>query len=65
MSTEKTYTFWIKHYIFFHNKKHPAEMGKPEIEGFLTNPAVEKKVSPSTHVVAEMNKGKVVSPLDI
>jgi hypothetical protein len=35
ISTEKTYTFWIKHYIFFHNKKHPEEMGKDEIEGFL------------------------------
>jgi len=31
ISTEKTYTFWIKHYIFFHNKKHPVEMGKAEI----------------------------------
>jgi len=29
--TEKTYTHWIKHYIFYHNKKHPIEMGKPEM----------------------------------
>jgi len=48
MSTEKTYTFWIKHYIFFHNKKHPVEMGKDEIEGFLTHLATQKKVGPST-----------------
>ena len=48
MSTEKTYTFWIKHYIFFHNKKHPVEIAKPEIEAFLTHFAVEKKVSPTT-----------------
>lgn len=48
MSTEKNYTFWIKHYIFFHNKKHPVEMGKDEIEGFLTYLATQKKVSPST-----------------
>ena len=23
ISTERTYIHWIKHYIFFHNKKHP------------------------------------------
>ena len=43
LSTEKTYIHWIKHYIFYHNKKHPIEMGKPEIEAFLTHLAVEKK----------------------
>ena len=48
ISTEKTYVFWIKHYIFFHNKKHPIEMGKEEIEAFLTFLATKKKVSPTT-----------------
>jgi integron integrase len=48
MSTERTYIHWIKHYIFFHNKKHPIEMGKEEIEQFLTFLAVQKKVSPTT-----------------
>ena len=38
-----------KRYILFHNKKHPIEMGKVEIEEFLTHLAVEKKVSPTTH----------------
>ena len=48
ISTEKTYVFWIKHYIFFHNKKHPVEMGKEEIEAFLTFLATKKRVSPTT-----------------
>ncbi len=48
ISTEKTYIFWIKHYIFFHNKKHPIDMGKVEIEQFLTHLAVDKKVSTTT-----------------
>lgn len=48
ISTEKTYVYWIKHYIFFHNKKHPIEMGKKEIEAFLTFLAVDKKVSATT-----------------
>ena len=48
LSTERTYVHWIKHYILFHNKRHPVEMGKEEIEEFLTYLAVKKKVSPTT-----------------
>ncbi len=47
-SIEKTYVHWIKHYILFHNKKHPVEMGKAEIESYLTKLAVKDKVSPIT-----------------
>jgi len=39
---------WIKRYIFFHNKKHPREMGEAEITSFLTHLAVDKHVSAST-----------------
>ncbi len=45
LSTERTYVHWIKRYIFFHNKRHPKDMGKMEIEQFLTWLAVEQKVS--------------------
>jgi len=38
--TEKSYLYWIKQYILFHNKRHPNEMGGPEIEQFLTDPLV-------------------------
>ena len=48
ISTEKTYVFWIKHYIIYHKKKHPLNMGKEEIEQFLTYLAVSKKVAPTT-----------------
>jgi len=47
-ATESSYVSWIKRYIIYHDKKHPIEMGKVEIEAFLTFLAVEKKVSPST-----------------
>lgn len=47
-STEKTYVHWIKHYILFHSKKHPLEMGKREIEEYLTKLATKDKVSPTT-----------------
>ena len=46
--TEKTYIYWIRQYIFFHNVTHPAEMGAAEVEAFLTHLAVEKTVSAST-----------------
>jgi integron integrase len=47
-STEKTYVHWAKRYILFHNKRHPAEMGAPEIEAFLSHLAQEANVSAST-----------------
>ncbi len=46
--TEKSYIGWIKHYILYHNKKHPKDMGKIEVEEFLTYLAVQKNVSPTT-----------------
>jgi site-specific recombinase XerD len=46
--TEETYVQWIRCYILFHSKRHPKEMGKAEIEAFLTHLAVEGQVSAST-----------------
>ncbi|GIK55250.1 MAG: integron integrase [Chloroflexi bacterium] len=46
--TEKTYVDWIRRFILFHDKRHPTEMGKVEIEAFLTHLAVEKNVAAST-----------------
>lgn len=46
--TERTYIGWIKQFIFFHKKRHPIEMGKVEIERFLTYLAVERNVAPAT-----------------
>ncbi len=48
IKTEQSYVSWIKRYIFFHHLRHPNEMGKDEIEQFLTFLAVQKKVSPTT-----------------
>jgi len=48
LSTERTYVYWIKQYIFFHDKKHPKEMGKDEIEEFLTSLAIKNRVASST-----------------
>jgi hypothetical protein len=46
--TEEAYVGWIRRFIFFHHKRHPAQMGKPEIEQFLTALAVDRHVSAAT-----------------
>jgi integron integrase len=46
--TEQTYIKWIRRYIFFHNVRHPGEMGAAEVEAFLSHLAVEGDVSAST-----------------
>jgi integron integrase len=46
--TEKAYVAWIRRYIFFHGKRHPADMAAAEITRFLTSLAVDGKVAAST-----------------
>src|SRR5215831_5766017 len=47
--TESCYLHWTKHFILFHGKRHPRDMGAGEIEQFLTHLAVAGRVSASTH----------------
>lgn len=46
--TEEAYVNWARRFILFHNKRHPNQMGGPEIEAFLTHLAVDRKVAAST-----------------
>jgi integron integrase len=46
--TEDTYVEWIRRFILFHGKRHPKDMGAPEIETFITQLAVERRVAVST-----------------
>jgi len=46
--TEESYLDWAKRYILFHNKRHPAAMGAPEIQAFLVYLASQRQVSAST-----------------
>lgn len=48
LRTEEAYLGWIRRYIFFHDKRHPKEMGAEEVQAFLTHLAVEENVSAST-----------------
>jgi integrase len=46
--TEAAYVHWIKRYILFHDKRHPADMGAAEVTAFLTSLAVHGHVAAST-----------------
>src|SRR4029450_13648315 len=46
--TEKAYVAWIRRYILFHGKRHPSEMGAPELPSYLSSLAVDGNVAAST-----------------
>ena len=52
LATEKSYRHWIVEFLRFHRVsdewRHPTDMGKTEIEAFLTHLAIDRKVSAST-----------------
>jgi len=48
LRTEEVYLHWVRRFIVHHGKRHPRELGGPEVEAFLTHLAVDGRVSPST-----------------
>ncbi len=46
--TEQAYIDWIKRFIIYHNKRHPAEMAEEEVAQFLTHLARDRDVAPCT-----------------
>jgi integron integrase len=50
--TEKTYIYWIRQFILYHGKRHPHQLGSPEVAAFLTHLATERRVAPNTQKVA-------------
>jgi hypothetical protein len=46
--TEQAYIDWIKRFIIYHNKRHPAEMAEEELAQFLTHLARDRNVAPAT-----------------
>lgn len=48
LRTERTYVEWVRRFILFHGKRHPRDMGAPEIEGFLSHLALARGVSSAT-----------------
>lgn len=52
LRTETMYWHWIRRFILFHGKKHPREMGAPEVRAFLTDLAVNGNVAAATQAQA-------------
>lgn len=48
LRTEQAYVHWAKRYILHHGKRHPRDMGAPEVEAFLSYLATHRNVSAST-----------------
>jgi integron integrase len=48
LRSEQAYLEWIKRFIFFNAKRHPKDMGEPEVRAFLTHLAVQRNVSAGT-----------------
>jgi len=48
LRTEDIYIGWIRRFILANHKRHPREMGGPEVEAFLTDLAVHGKVAAAT-----------------
>jgi integron integrase len=46
--TEQQYVGWIRRFILFNGKRHPATLGGGEVEGFLRHLAMQREVSAAT-----------------
>lgn len=49
--TIQTYIHWIKGYINFHNKRHPADMGDKEVEMYLNYLVMNRNVAAQTQSI--------------
>jgi integron integrase len=48
MRTEETYAHWVKRFIYFSGKRHPADLGAAEVTAFLNYLARERDVAAAT-----------------
>jgi integron integrase len=50
--TIDSYIYWIKYFIFYHQKRHPDEMHDAEVVEFLTHLARDRSVAIATQKIA-------------
>ena len=48
LRTEQAYVHWVRRFILWSGKRHPREMGAPEVRAFLTHLAAERNVAAAT-----------------
>jgi integron integrase len=51
-STEHSYVAWARRFILFHGKRHPDQLGVPEVAGYLSHLAIDSNVTASTQTQA-------------
>ena len=50
--TEKTYAYWIRRYVRYHDLRHPGDMAEAEVQAFLNHLGAERGVAASTQTLA-------------
>src|SRR5262245_41086633 len=50
--TEQQYVAWIRRFVVFHGRRHPRDLGGPEVEAFLTHLAIDRNVASATQAQA-------------
>jgi hypothetical protein len=48
--TEQAYVHWVRRFILFCGKRHPAMLGEAEVTRFLNHLAVDRQVAAATQV---------------
>lgn len=48
--TEEAYIGWIRKFIYWSNKRHPATLGAPEVSAFLSYLATDRNVAAATQI---------------
>jgi integron integrase len=48
LATERAYVHWTRRFIAWSGRRHPRDMGKADVEAFLSHLAVDRKVSDGT-----------------
>jgi len=51
--TEESYKKWIKDYVIFNGKIHPAELNESHVEKYLTHLALDRNLAPASQDVAK------------
>ena len=51
-ATENTYVHWVRQFILYHHKRHPSDLGKREVEAYLSHLALQRNASPNTQKTA-------------
>jgi len=69
-STISAYLYWVKQYIYFHNKTHPELLGSDAVEAFLSHLVIDKNVASKTqsqalNALVFLYKQILEQPIDI